>query len=225
MQSLLVRFDTILHRCVFQQPDYGYVQAMLFSDCAFLAFKNSLQATLIAASLMRGSILAGVPVRMGLGRGTFYSIELSTSTNVGKMPVSKSRFMGTAVIRAHSAERCEGKGKGMRIFLDASLDAVLPDVHRRIKTVPFPAQLNNVNRERDFLYEPGPIAKERKIEAGDRALFRRVAGMMNPEWPEDVRLQYTETLEAMNRMRHVNNRKLVNLRKLKCGVPASSLWW
>lgn len=205
MQAWLNGFDAVLHQCVFQQPDYGCVQAMLFSDCAYLAFENSLGAALIAASLMRGFILHSVPVRIGIGRGTFYSIELSTSTNVGNAIVSKSRFMGTAVTRAYSAEQCGGKGT--RIFLDSSVDEDLPCIRSRVKTVRLPQPLKQVQWELDYLYESGPIAREQEVEDSDRKLFDRVARMKNEKSSLDVQTQYAETLEAMNRMRQVNNRK------------------
>lgn len=222
MPNRLNRFNTVMDKCVIEQTINGGVQAMLFSDCAFLVFDTSLRAALIAADLMRSFILNGVPVRMGLGKGTFYNIEHSTSTNVGSVTVSKSRFIGTAVVRAHGAERCGGKG--MRIFLDASLDDDLPIVRQRIKTIALPKPLKDVKWELDFLYESRPIAEEQKVEANDRELFNRVARMKNPEWPQAVQLQYTETLEAMNHMRKANSRNLINLDTLEYGGPVNTVW-
>jgi hypothetical protein len=82
IQGRINRFNTVMDKCVIEERLYGGVQAMLFSDCAFLVFDTSLRAALIAVSLMRSFILYGVPVRMGLGKGTFYNIEHSTTTNV-----------------------------------------------------------------------------------------------------------------------------------------------
>ena len=222
MQNRLNRFNTALDKCVIEQSINGGIQAMLFSDCAFLVFDTSLRAAIVAADLMRSFILKGVPVRMGLGKGTFYNIEHSTSTNVGNVTVSKSRFVGTAVVLAHAAEQCGGKG--MRIFLDASLDDDLPCVRQRIKTIPFSKPLNDVKWELDFLYESRPIGKEQEVESNDRELFNRVARMKDPEWLQDVLSQYTETIEAMNRMRKANSRSLVDLDGLEYGGPVNSLW-
>ena len=171
---------------------------------------------------MRKFILNGVPVRMGLGKGTFYNIEHSTSTNLGNMTVNKSRFIGTAVVRAHAAEQCNGKG--MRVFLHTSLDEDIPVIRHRVKTVAIAKCLKRVKWELDFLYEPRPIREERKVEAKDRELFERVARMQNSEWPKRIRLHYSETLDAMNRMRKANNRQLVDLTKLKYGGPENSMW-
>jgi hypothetical protein len=222
MQGRLNRFNTVMDKYVIEQSINGGIQAMLFSDCAFLVFDNSLRAAIVAADLMRSFILRGVPVRMGLGKGTFYNIEHSTSTNVGNVTVSKSRFIGTAVVLSHAAEQCGGKG--MRIFLDASLDDDLPCLRQRIKTIPLSKPLNEVKWELDFLYESRPIGKEQEVEANDRELFNRVARMKDPEWPQDVLSQYTETLDAMNRMRKASSRSLVDLDGLEYGGPINSLW-
>lgn len=222
MQAWLNGFDAVVHQCVFQQPDYGCVQMMLFSDCAYLVFENSLGAALIAAKLMRSFILRCVPVRIGIGKGTFYSIELSTSTNVGNVVVSKSRFMGTAVVGAYSAEDCGGKG--MRIFLDSSLDEDLPYVRSRVKTVRLPQALKQVQWELDYLYESQPIAREHEVEENDLKLFDTVARMKDPEATRGVQLQYTETLKAMSRMRKANSRKPVRLNRLEYGGPVNSDW-
>jgi 7,8-dihydro-6-hydroxymethylpterin-pyrophosphokinase len=81
-----------------------------------------------------------------------------------------------------------------------------------------------VKWELDFLYESRPIGKEQEVESNDRELFNRVARMKDPEWPQDVLSQYTETLEAMNRMRKANSRSLVDLDGLEYGGPVNSLW-
>jgi hypothetical protein len=215
MQNQFNRFNTVLDQCVFEETLYGGIQAMLFSDCAFLVFDNSLRATVIAVGLMRNFINRGVPVRMGLGKGTFYDIEYLTKTDVGAVTLSKSRFVGTSVVRAHSAEQCGGKG--MRIFLDSSIENDLPHIRQRIKTLPLARPLRGVNWELDYLNESRPIAQEQKVEADDRKLFDNVARMKQPSWPRDVQRHYTQTLAALNRMRKANSRKLVNLRKLPYG--------
>ena len=111
-------FDKVLDDSI-QQRD-GDISAMLFSDCAVLNPGNSLRAALIARDLMRKFIKVGVPVRMGIGKGTFYSFGYSTNTGGDSILVTKSRFIGTAVVRAHAAEQCGGKG--MRIFVHPKVD-------------------------------------------------------------------------------------------------------
>jgi hypothetical protein len=47
---------------------------------------------------MRAFIRRGVPVRMGIGKGTFYDMEYATITTA-----DQSRFYGTAVFPTGSA--------------------------------------------------------------------------------------------------------------------------
>jgi hypothetical protein len=217
MSNRINRFNTVLDKCVFDETINGGIQAMLFSDCAFLVLENSLRAAVIAASLMRNFIKCRVPVRMGLGKGTFYDIEYLTNTDVGAVVVSKARFIGTAVVHARAAEHCGGKG--MRIFLHPSVDEDLPLVRQRIGVIPLAKPFDCIRWELDYLHESRPIREEQKVEADDRKLFETVAWLKDPEWPHEVQRHYTDTLAAMNRMRSAKSRKPVNLRKLRYGGP------
>jgi hypothetical protein len=222
MQGQINRFNNVLDKCIFDETVNGGIQAMLFSDCAFLVFDNSLRAAVVAAILMRSFIKKGVPVRMGLGKGTFYDIEYSTRTDGGTVTISKSRFIGTAVVHARDAEHCGGKG--MRIFLNESVEEDLLLIRKRIKTISLVKPLKGVRWELDYLYESRPMAEEQKLEADDRDLFEKVARLKNPDWTRDVQRHYAETLCAMNRMRKANSRKLLNLRKLDYGGPVDTMW-
>jgi hypothetical protein len=66
MSDRINRFNNVLDRCVFGETQKGGIQAMLFSDCAFLVFETSLRAAVVAAGLMREFISHSVPVRMAL---------------------------------------------------------------------------------------------------------------------------------------------------------------
>ena len=93
-QSQFNRFNDVLDYCIHQRLCDGGITAMLFSDCAFLNPENSLRAALIATDLMREFIKASVPVRMGIGKGTFDSFGYSTDAGADSMLVNKSRFIG-----------------------------------------------------------------------------------------------------------------------------------
>lgn len=203
IQGQFNRFNRILDQRALDEAMYGGIQAMLFSDCAFLVFKKSVpgeipavRAVAIARKLMRHFITERVPVRMGIGKGTFYDIEYSTNTNADSFLVVKSRFFGTAVVRAHGAERCGGKG--MRIFLDESVDEDLPHVGRILRV---PETLNHVKWELNYLHEPRPISDERTVELCDAELYENVNRMKTPEMAPAVLLQYEQTVDALNRMR------------------------
>jgi len=111
---------------------HGDLKAMLFSDCAFLEFGNSIRTALVATALIRDFVKARVPVRMGIGRGTFYPFKFSTEVS-GATVLARSLFVGTAVVRAHAAEQCGGKG--IRIFVHPSVRADIPSIQQRIKVL------------------------------------------------------------------------------------------
>lgn len=206
------RYDSI---CVQRQRLYGGITAMLFSDCAFLNPGGSLRAALIATDLMREFIKAGVPVRMGIGKGTFYPFGYSTDTGADSMLVSKSRFLGTAVVRAHAAERCGGKG--MRIFVHPKVDD-LDFSHSDFKVLKLLKVFKAAKWELDYLHGPRPAQEKPTVDAADRNLFSRVAAMKDPKTKLAIRKQYIDTLKALNRMRAAQGRRPVYLRGLKYGI-------
>lgn len=223
LQGRFVRFSNVLDRHVFNEGFTGGVQAMLFSDCAFLVYENSLGATVGASDLMRCFITRGVPVRMGLGKGTFYDMEYMTSTTAAQSRVvSKSRFYGTAVVNAHAAESCGGKG--MRIFLHQSLEEDLSLVRQRVRPMKLRRSFKGVRYELDYLHEQQPAGAEPSEDEKDRALFAKVALLKNPSWPKRVLHQYTETHAAMNRMREERSRKRVAVHRLPCNAPHGTIW-
>ena len=223
LQGRFVRFSNVLDRHVFNEGSTGGVQAMLFSDCAFLVYENSLRATLAASDLMRCFITRGVPVRMGLGKGTFYDMEYMTITTAAQSRVvSKSRFYGTAVVNAHAAESCGGKG--MRIFLHQSLEEDLSPVRQRVRPLKLRRAFKGVRYELDYLYEEQPAGAEPSADEKDRQLFAKVALLKNPAWPKRVLRQYTETHAAMNRMRKEHSRKRVAAHRLPCNAPHGTFW-
>ena len=213
-QSQFNRFDHVLDWCINDQRFYGGITAMLFSDCAFLNPGNSLRAALIATGLMRKFIKAGVPVRMGIGKGTFYSFGYSTDTGGDFMLISKSRFLGTSIVRAAAAEKC-GR-KGMRIFVHPKVDDLNSNAHFKILQVPQPSA--TANRELDYLYPAEPGHDPLTVDTSDRNLFSQVAAMKDPKAKLSIRRQYIDTLKALNRMRKSHGRRPIHLRALKYGV-------
>jgi hypothetical protein len=223
LQGRFVRFSNVLDRHVFNEGFTGGVQAMLFSDCAFLVYQNSLRATVGASDLMRRFITRGVPVRMGLGKGTFYDLEYMTTTTAAESRVvSKSRFYGTAVVNAHTAESCGGKG--MRIFLHKSLEEDLSVIRQPARPMKLRHALQDIRYELDYLYDQQPAGAKVSADDKDRELFAKVALLKNPTWSKRVLRQYTETHAAMNRMRKGRNRKRVAVHRLPCNAPHGTVW-
>jgi len=197
-------FQRALDKCIFEQGLNGGVQAMLFSDCAFLNFGNSLRVSRVAIDLMRQFILAKVAVRMGIGKGTFYLRQCSNEFS-DSATIARALFFGTAVVRAHHAER---GGKGLRIFLHPSVE--LDECS--IKVLPLSSPSTYANRELNFLYEPMPVDRHPPVSYYDRRLFDEVYNMKDLA-PEEEHIQYTETTDAMNRMRKQYTRdELIDLK-------------
>jgi hypothetical protein len=212
LQTRYNRFHGILGACISKQRLAGGIQAMLYSDCAYLDTGSSVRAGQIATDLMRKFLQQGVPVRMGMGRGTFYafgfSIDVSDSTTV-----TRSLFAGTAVVRAHAAQR--SGGKGMRIFVHPSLAPDRQLIQRSVKMLALPAPNKDASWELDYLYENTPAGKQPQADESDMELFKAVKSMDDPKADMEVRRHYIETLEALNRMREANSRQLVDLRRLE----------
>jgi hypothetical protein len=171
LQGRFVRFSNVLDRHVFNEGFTGGVQAMLFSDCAFLVYENALRATLAALDLMHCFIDRGVPVRMGLGKGTFYDMEyMTTATAAQSRVVSKSRFYGTAVVNAHAAESCGGKG--MRISLHQSLEEDLSLVRQRMRPMKLRRAFKDVRYELASTNSDRPAQIRRRMNRIGRCLQR-----------------------------------------------------
>lgn len=211
LQNQINAFYSVLNQQIQHEGMNGKLQAMLFSDCAFVAAGNSLRTALIAVQMMRECIKRQVPVRMGLGRGTFYLLGMSTESD-GQTLISRSRFGGTAVVRAHSAEQCGNKG--MRIFLHPSLEMERPLIENRIRVLPLTdtqdCRGGVVSGELDFLYEAKPAGQLPAASEEDMLLFERVS-LMASGVAAEFQNQYTATWSAMNRMRVANARSEVPL--------------
>ena len=212
LQTQYNRFHHILESRIAEERLCGGILAMLFSDCAYLDAGNSVRAGLIATELMRKFLLAQVPVRMGIGRGTFYVFGFSTDIS-GSTTISRSRFAGTAVINAFAAEH--SGGKGMRIFVHPSLGPERHLIEQRIKMLTLPKPYDNATWELDYLFETRPAQAQPPADESDKELFEAVASMNDPKAEVEVRCQYIETYEALNRMRRANSRELVDPLRLK----------
>ena len=170
-----------------EQPNH----AMVFSDCAFGVFYTPTACADFAVTLMQGFLRAKVPVRMGLGFGTFRTLG-TTSTFRDASTVVRAMFGGTSIVRAVAAETCGGKG--MRIFAHGSFSEVF-DVtrigERRRKLLPVPAQLGAVSCELEYVSETGPERVDDWV-ANIHEMARSA--------PTEVQDHYSQTLAALSRM-------------------------
>jgi hypothetical protein len=126
----LGRFHAVLDHMAADQADASHPERMMiFSDCAFAIYDKALQAAVSLANLMRTFVSVGIPVRMGIAKGTchFQRFGIDTYQNFS---VTRSMFYGSGIVYSNEAEKYGGKG--CRIFLHPSLDdpnpQPIPDV-------------------------------------------------------------------------------------------------
>jgi hypothetical protein len=153
---------------------------------------------------MRDLISFRVPARMGIGRGTFRGLRLTTDIS-DEVRRHSSQFLGTGVIRAHQAESCGLKG--LRIFIHpdsemkedwpGDLCEVMDDTPQPKMQSPVTHELNYIDHDPDFTPRPG--GAQTTDEAYDE-LVTAVTEMMNAS-PERTRAQYQQTFAALARMR------------------------
>src|SRR5438552_1543285 len=143
----LLQFHQVLElNIATEQPNHS----MVFSDCAFGVFYPSTACADFAVTLMQDFLRVQVPVRMGLGFGTFRAIGTTTAT-ADRSTVVRAMFGGTSIVRAVAAESCGGKG--MRIFAHSSFCDVFSANRgdRGHKLVTMPEQFKSVSCELDYL--------------------------------------------------------------------------
>ena len=212
LQSRVFRFHRLVDSVLSSQTSCGGVSAQVFSDCAYIDVTTSLRALHVAGDFMRASIKLDVPVRVGLGRGTYYSFKYSVE-NTGTDVVTKALFAGTAVVNAHSAEQCGGKG--CRIFVHPSVESDLDTSRSNNPLMSLPHELKGgIKAEVCYLsqkvhvYEMDDQENRERTVDQDLLLTRHVKQMMQQSEPMDdaARLQYTETLAAIDRMRQLLSR-------------------
>jgi len=179
------------------------VQSVVFSDSAFVIFRDLNTAIGFAQYFMRDMVSFQVPVRMGIGRGTYRGLRLTTDIS-DEVRRHSSQFLGTGVIRAHQAESCGLKG--LRIFIHpdsemiedwpGDLCPVLDDASQELSP-PVISELNWLLHDPDF--EPSTDGPQTVDEAND-AFVVSVTEMMNAV-PDRAKVQYQQTLAALTRMR------------------------
>jgi hypothetical protein len=202
------RFHLALDDALAAHGRMSPAKAMIFSDCGFIvkAEDESTGTLWFAADLMRRFLLARVPVRMGIGFGSFDGLRFSSDT-AGDVILNRSMFGGTGVVRANAAE--SKGGKGMRIFLHPSMELEPGGLNPIAPILPLSEPSPYAKWELDYLHpeidrgdHPGYIVPDRE----DSQLFSVVNSMRPAGATADVDIQYSDTLLAINRMRSARGR-------------------
>jgi hypothetical protein len=168
--------------------DTGPNHVMIFSDSAFFMYQNAHLATDAAQRLMCWLILAGIPARMGLGFGTC-GLHRFTYDSLPSLTVARAMFSGTAVVRAHAAEKCGGKG--CRVFVHPSF--LGNDQSNKADLIDLPHPCESATSELNYLPNE-PTAHD--------ALWLRLQDTHRAA-PMEARIQqqYLDTFDALQRMR------------------------
>jgi hypothetical protein len=152
-------------------------------------------------ALMRDLISFGVPVRMGIGRGSFRGLRLTTDIS-DEVRRHSSQFLGTGVIRAHQAESCGLKGLRILIHPDSEITEDWPGDMCAVTEgsgpiCPVTHELNYLEHAPDF--SPRPNGAQSVEEAYDE-IVASIAKMMK-DAPKRGNVQYQQTFIALARMR------------------------
>lgn len=178
------------------------IESVVFSDAAYVAFRDPSIASEFAVRLMRDLIRFGVPARMGVSTGTFRAVRLATDVAEGLRRHS-SQFLGTGVVRAYRAESCGLKG--MRIFVhpDAQLTEDYPgELVSVAASAGYADRRIPVERELNYLHPHPPWIPQADgaKRPSDYEALRAAVTEMGRHAPKAAQIHYAETLAALGRM-------------------------
>jgi hypothetical protein len=173
-------------------------KAMIFSDCAFVVCGEPSDTAILAVRLMRRFLLCGVPVRMGLGFGTYHHLLSSSESKV-----TKAVFYGTGIVRSHAAE--SSGYKGMRVFVHPTVEPHLDSIRAAVDVLELCEANEHAAWELSILNQDEPKSEVLKdaLEL-DRDLWkalRRIRATVQSNADKGVLRQYDCTERALNRMR------------------------
>jgi hypothetical protein len=195
--SLFLQFHEILGRKIDVYTKHG-ITAITFSDSAFIHFPTSYHVIAFSASLMRALILARVPVRMGIGAGSFRVLRFD-SEDFGKGHVHTAQFLGTAVVNAYRAERCGLTG--MRIFLHPTMRKIARE-QADVRTLYLAETNADTYAEVNYVFirdMKRRVSTAEQLSSRHRQLKEAVAAMREGA-PASKKHYYDNTRRALNRM-------------------------
>jgi hypothetical protein len=169
------------------------VHSFLFSDSGFVASENILDIVDFCRYFLRSMILGNVPLRAGIGAGTFAALDIDTKRAASGDVLVRCPFAGSAVVRAY---RAESSGlRGLRCFVHPS---VVDGIPRNMLEhfIPLDAAELSASASHELdLFPPGMD----EIEPGVNELLRCLADMergVDPRYAE----YYANTRAAIHRM-------------------------
>jgi hypothetical protein len=186
------------------------ITAITFSDSVFVATNDLCEAATFAADLAFGMLSGGVPVRMGLGFGSFAALRFRSDVSADGGDHA-AQFLGTSVVRAYQAERCGIKG--MRVLIHPSVETLLSSKagafhstrpgsrQLSLLEVPDTEHGNAAHVRYELNYWNMATTKERDA-------WHKLQDMWDAA-PESAKMHYQASAEAINRMRMANGEPAV----------------
>jgi hypothetical protein len=180
---------------------------MVFSDSVFVGTTDAASCMSFCEILMRYCIEADVPVRTGVGYGTFVTHGFSFESNP-RLKIVTTQFFGSAVIRAVDAEKVL---KGTRIALHPRTAKVLKEKHveQDDKLIELPAGVATkcASHEWSLLSSAGEMGgiDDPDFVDQDGRLLKHLTRMMD-ESPATFKHYYTGSIEAVDRMVKLRDR-------------------
>lgn len=213
-------FHNILDAYAFNSLDSHFDRFFSWSDCCFIDFGSLTdplnpevqtgalyRAVLDSACLMHSFIANLIPVRIGIGLGSFETIVARQQfVDQPRRLIVSSRFHGTAVMNAWAAEQCTPRG--LRVFLHPEFDksqlqdipGVVPFSSETVPSTNSPRcavstmdagyEINYVHPE---LRKPHDVTKQ---PVDSKALIESV-GFMLESVPKEHHEHYTNTLHLL----------------------------
>jgi hypothetical protein len=178
------------------------IQAITFSDSAFIVQTGLAHVVSTAARLMRSLILEGIPTRIGIGVGSFSLLGFRSETAAGAS-IHSSQFLGTAVVNAHEAERAGLPG--FRIFLHRSTEVLAARERLRHPQLLRLDQPDSVESREGYPFFEANYCSPSN-EDTDEQLAKGLMSMRRSA-PNRALRHYTATYEAFDRMRLARNRQ------------------
>jgi len=166
--------------------------AILFSDSAFFASSHPAQTLTFAEGLVTMLYYQHVPVRAGIGAGSFSLVDVSLNSRVGGAQATAA-FLGSAVVRAY---RAESSGvKGLRVLVHPSACQGLHAL-RGVQLEPLPVHETTIHATHEVNLVHGGTGL---AESLPHEVFKLLTDM-EQQVPENVRDHYSATRAAIHRM-------------------------
>ena len=238
-------FHSTLDAYAFDALDSNCERFFSWSDCCFVDFGSLTdlrspghpsgalyRAVLDAARLMQTFIQRQIPVRIGIGLGSFETVVVRQQ--VEEQPrrlIVSSRFLGTAVMNAYIAEHCSPRG--LRIFLHRDfvtshlegIPGVKPIASELVSldSCPDPGRSNShTEHEINYLHHKLRERTGVKKEPVDSdALIERVSIMLSNA-PEQHQEHYANTLSVASPLEGVMTHQLKPYAEYKASPPVAA---